>query len=501
MNIIPRGIVLAFQCGSRFLSDTESRYAMVELEMLAVVWAMQKCQLYLHGLPSFELVVDHQPLVPILNDYTLDMVENPRLQRMKSKLILFVFRTTWRKGKDHAIPDALSLAPVCDPSAADAAESADVQLQIRFATSLVAANVLDETPLSAVHSGSLIDPWLTQLTEAATADASYQKVIQGVLSGFPKPSDTHSSEEEVRHFSKLQGQLTIDDGLVLYGSRLVIPSSAATSPPTVTCIPPRHCTHQTVYWPGISSDITTVVGNCEQCRYYLPSHRPEPPVIAPLPDRVFEEVSADLFSYAGNTSLAYVDRLSGWPSIAVWYKRDPSSADVIKVVRENFVSLGVPVQFRSDGGPQFSSWEFAQFLGRWGVSHRQSSPDNPQSNGHAEAAVKAMKHLVAKSTQNGNLNDEEFDAALLEWRNTPTEGDYHPHKFYLDIHCGRWCPPTGVHSHTFGNAQQPGLTRKQQQFLQQLVAKPLVSHCKPLRWEHVFSSKMHSPSVGILPAK
>ena len=420
------------QCGSRFLSDTESRYAMVELEMLAVVWAMQKCRLYLHGLPSFELVVDHQPLVPILNDYTLDMVENPRLQRMKSKLTLFVFRTTWRKGKDHAIPDALSRAPVCDPSAADAAESADVQLQVRFATSLVAANVLDETPLSAVHGGSLIDPWLTQLTEAATADASYQKVIQGVLSGFPKPSDTHSSDEEVRHFSKLQGQLTIDDGLILYGSRLVIPSSER---PRV--LQQLHASHQgivrtkrrarqTVYWPGISSDITTVVGNCEQCRYYLPSHRPELPVIAPLPDRVFEEVSADLFSYAGNTYLAYVDRLSGWPSIAVWYKRDPSSADVIKVVRENFVALGVPVQFRSDGGPQFSSREFAQFLGRWGVSHRQSSPHNPQSNGHAEAAVKAMKHLVAKSTQNGNLNDEEFDAALLEWRNTPTEGGLSP---------------------------------------------------------------------------
>ena len=30
-------------CGSRFISETESRYSMVELEMLAVVWALKKC--------------------------------------------------------------------------------------------------------------------------------------------------------------------------------------------------------------------------------------------------------------------------------------------------------------------------------------------------------------------------------------------------------------------------------------------------------------------------
>ena len=35
------------QCGSRFLTDTESRYAMVELELLAVVWAVRKCRLFL----------------------------------------------------------------------------------------------------------------------------------------------------------------------------------------------------------------------------------------------------------------------------------------------------------------------------------------------------------------------------------------------------------------------------------------------------------------------
>lgn len=52
--------------------------------------AMKKCRLYLLGLPHFELVIDHKPLVPILNNYTSDVVENARLQRLK-EVSLYVF--------------------------------------------------------------------------------------------------------------------------------------------------------------------------------------------------------------------------------------------------------------------------------------------------------------------------------------------------------------------------------------------------------------------------
>ena len=71
------------QCGSSFLSDAESQYAMVELKLLTVVWALKKCRFYLQGLPHFEDLVDHRPLLPILNHFTLDAIENSRLQRLK----------------------------------------------------------------------------------------------------------------------------------------------------------------------------------------------------------------------------------------------------------------------------------------------------------------------------------------------------------------------------------------------------------------------------------
>ena len=72
----------------------------------------------------------------------------------------------------------------------------------------------------------------------------------------------------------------------------------------------------------------------------------EPFAMEPSPKRVFEDTSADLFAFAGNSYLVYVDRLSGWPSLRVWNKRDPTSRDVIRVLREFFTVLGVPVRFR-----------------------------------------------------------------------------------------------------------------------------------------------------------
>ncbi len=84
---------------SRWCTPTESRYAIVELELAAAEWAIRKSKLYLLGLPSFTLMIDHQALVSILDNYTLDAIENPKLQRLKERLSPYIFKTVWRKGR------------------------------------------------------------------------------------------------------------------------------------------------------------------------------------------------------------------------------------------------------------------------------------------------------------------------------------------------------------------------------------------------------------------
>ena len=73
------------QAGSRYLSGAEERYAMVELELLAIAWACQKTASFIEGI-NFMIVTDHKPLIPILGDYSLAGIENKRLQRLQMKV-------------------------------------------------------------------------------------------------------------------------------------------------------------------------------------------------------------------------------------------------------------------------------------------------------------------------------------------------------------------------------------------------------------------------------
>ncbi|XP_032796135.2 uncharacterized protein K02A2.6-like [Daphnia magna] len=388
---------------SRWCTDTETRYAIVELELAAVEWAMRKCKLYLLGLPTFTLMIDHQALVTILDRYTLDAVENPKLQRLKERLTPFVFTTVWRKGRDHAIPDALSRAPVNDPGPEVEAANDDVQAFARTMTlrrvAAITAKSSDDDDQSepSLDSPSVRrDMVIDSLREVAAADAAYWELIAAVESGFSARRDR--TAPSVRQYWTIRQELSVDDGLVLFGKRIVIPQRSRRD-----ILAKLHVAHQgivrmkrrarqTIYWPGLNNDIISMVERCQACQERLPSQQREPLLRDVLPERVFEEVTADLFESGRLHVLVYTDRLSGWPVIHRWHHA-PTARELIQAVTGNFVDLGVPTRFRSDGGPQFAANAFQNALRNWGVEWQNSSPYYAQSNGHAEAAVDAMKRL------------------------------------------------------------------------------------------------------------
>ena len=96
------------QCGSWFVSNTENRLTGAQGRTMGI----QEMQAVSNWPANFYSCRGPPATGIILDKYTIDAVENPKLQRLKENMSPYMFKTIWRKGSDHSIPDALSRAPV-----------------------------------------------------------------------------------------------------------------------------------------------------------------------------------------------------------------------------------------------------------------------------------------------------------------------------------------------------------------------------------------------------
>ena len=65
---------------SRFWSDTEKKYAINELELLAVVWGLEPFRLYIYG-KLIELITNHQALEPLIKRNRSNKTYSARLTK------------------------------------------------------------------------------------------------------------------------------------------------------------------------------------------------------------------------------------------------------------------------------------------------------------------------------------------------------------------------------------------------------------------------------------
>ena len=91
---------------SRAMSETETRYAQIEKEALAITWACEKFSTYILG-KHISIETDHKPLVPLLRCKHLDNLP-PRVLRFRLRLMRFSYSVP---GKLLYAVDTLSRAP------------------------------------------------------------------------------------------------------------------------------------------------------------------------------------------------------------------------------------------------------------------------------------------------------------------------------------------------------------------------------------------------------
>ncbi|GBN08859.1 Retrovirus-related Pol polyprotein from transposon 17.6 [Araneus ventricosus] len=92
---------------SKKFSETEKKYSTIERECAAIIFAVKKLQCYLDGLTKFLIMTDHNPLVWLKNNVSL----NPRLMRWALALQPYNYTVVHRSGKNHKNVDALSRTP------------------------------------------------------------------------------------------------------------------------------------------------------------------------------------------------------------------------------------------------------------------------------------------------------------------------------------------------------------------------------------------------------
>ena len=118
---------IAFCC--RTLTSCESRYAQIEKECLASVWACEKLDRYIRGHSNVTLLTEHKPLVPLMNAKELD--DTPvRCQRLLMRLMKYDIHAKHMPGKEMLVSDALSRSPIDAETVSTTASDVELHVQM-----------------------------------------------------------------------------------------------------------------------------------------------------------------------------------------------------------------------------------------------------------------------------------------------------------------------------------------------------------------------------------
>ena len=187
---------------SRALTGSERNYQNLERECLATIWGMEKFHYFLYG-KEFTLETDQKPLVSI---YKKHMVEiSPRIQRLIVRSFPYQpFDVQYKKGKEISLADALSRVtptPV---------EEDGIQLPI-VAVNLIMSNL----PVSSTE--------IELICEETSKDSTLTLLRCYFHMGWP--NDCRMLPQELHTFWNYREDLSMENGLITKGARLLIPST------------------------------------------------------------------------------------------------------------------------------------------------------------------------------------------------------------------------------------------------------------------------------------
>lgn len=336
---------------SQATNSAESKYHSFELEMLAVLKAIERFHIYLYG-QEFVVVTDCHALVYAVNKANL----NPRISRWILRLQNYKFKVVHRPGARMAHVDALS------------------------------------------RTVALVDKLSLE------KELEYRQLQDPVLKIIAENLETSETNDKYELHNGLIYRKGADK------PRFAIPEAMVENIIRIYHDDMAHCgVEKTVqgilsnYWfRSIRKRVQNHVDNCLTCLMAnaATNTREGEMQLVDHPQQPFQVVHADHFGPITKSSQGFLHILLVLDAHSrfTWLfpTKSTSSEEAIKHLSYLFTMCGNPSTFVSDRGTSFSSKEFAVFLKERQIYHRQIAVAAPWANGLVERVNRFIKSSLKK---------------------------------------------------------------------------------------------------------
>ena len=386
---------------SRSTRGAEPRYPQIDLEAMAIDFALQRFRFFLVGSPQVSVITDHKPLVPI---FAHTRRGSTRCEKIKLRNQDIDFIVKYQKGKTN-MSDYFSRHPVPFENLEPTIQTeSDEHGKLLY--SLSRCSYTKSIPQGLI-------------SEESDKDKTLRRLKLAIHLGYCPPDDP-----VLKPYKKVFDELSVIDDIIYRGDKVVLPDSLQ----EVAIDNAHQGGHpgsarlksliRTYYWfPEMNTLIEQWVQSCD-CQLYNKDRLKNPITSAPTPVKPWDNVSADLFGPMPNDEhiLLVRDNLSRFPAAEI--VRSTAAKDVIPAMDKIYTDFGTPVTHKTDNGPPFNSSAFEDYSKDNNISHKRIPPLHPQSN-EAECTMKPLGKAMKMAHHNKLNKKHELNKFLKQYRATP----------------------------------------------------------------------------------
>ncbi|GBL96111.1 Transposon Tf2-6 polyprotein [Araneus ventricosus] len=392
---------------SRKLSKAETKFAFVELETIAIVFAVNHFKNYLFG-KHFRIYSDQQCLSKIIN------YKDPtsRIARWMVTLQQFDYTVIHKPGRLNLMADYLSRASYpndeCISEKQPDVNTLDLEANIFSVNEIPKSEIIEKQNADA-YCCNIKDKLNSNFVFSPNSPKFFLK--NNVLLCYTNSKDRHGSK----------AKLVVPQTLVQKILNLTHDNDTVAHPGLARTL---KRIKDNFFWKGLYAQVRRYVASCHSCiqRRGFAKNVSAPVQSIPTADYPFQKVAFDAIgplvtSKNGNKWIIVIsDYFTRYPE--AYALPNIQSHNVAKVLIDFISRHGVMQTLYSDRGPNFLSNAMQEVYTKLGISKQQTLAYNPRGNGMLERLSKTLidtlSHLV--SVQQVDWC-EHLPFALMAYRN------------------------------------------------------------------------------------